>query len=81
MNNSATAGRVCDRDDNVCDAIPDLDLAELLYEIEDEFGIRIPDDDRKQMDGTFDAIVRYDCLTAAFIVMMWKTNSNFWTER
>jgi acyl carrier protein len=46
-------------DDNVCDAYPDVDLAEILYEIEDEFGIRIPDEDMKRMDGTFDAIVRY----------------------
>ena len=29
--------------DNVCEAYPDLDLAELLYEIEDEFGIKIPE--------------------------------------
>ena len=46
-------------DDNVCEAYPDLDLAELLYEIEDEFGIKIPDEEMKKMDGTFDAIVRY----------------------
>ena len=46
-------------DDNVCEAYPDLDLAELLYEIEDEFGIKIPDEDMRTMDGTFDAIVRY----------------------
>ena len=46
-------------DDNVCESHPDLDLAELLYEIEDEFGIKIPDDKMKRMDGTFDAIVRY----------------------
>jgi acyl carrier protein len=46
-------------DDNVCDAYPDLDLAELLYEIEDEFEIKIPDEEMKRMDGTFDAIIRY----------------------
>ena len=46
-------------DDNVCESDPDLDLAELLYEIEDEFGIKIPDDYMKRMDGTFDAILRY----------------------
>jgi acyl carrier protein len=46
-------------EDNVCEAYPDLDLAELLYEIEDEFGIKIPLEDMKKMDGTFDAIVRY----------------------
>ena len=43
-------------DDNVCECDPDLDLAELLYEIEDEFGIKM---DMKLMDETFDAIVRY----------------------
>jgi acyl carrier protein len=45
--------------DNVCEPDPDLDLAELLYEIEDEFGIKIPDEDMKRMHGMFDAIVRY----------------------
>ena len=45
--------------DNACDAYPDLDFAELLYEIEDEFGIKIPDEDMRKMDGTFDNGVRY----------------------
>ncbi len=45
-------------DDKVCEAYPDLDLAEVLYEIEDEFGIKILDEAMKTMDGTFDAIVR-----------------------
>ena len=45
-------------DDNVCDAYPNVDLAEILYEIEDESGIKIPDEEMKRMDGTFDAIVR-----------------------
>jgi acyl carrier protein len=46
-------------DDDVCESDPNLDLAELLFEIEDEFRIKIPDEVMKQMDGTFDAIVRY----------------------
>jgi acyl carrier protein len=46
-------------DDNACEAYPDLDLAELLYDIEDEFGIKIPDEEMQKMNGTFDAIVRY----------------------
>ena len=46
-------------DDNVCKSDPDFDLAELVYEIEDELGIKIPKDEMKKMDGTFDAIVRY----------------------
>ncbi len=33
------------------------DLAELFHEIEGEFEIKIPDDDMKWMDGTFDGIV------------------------
>jgi acyl carrier protein len=45
--------------DNACQAYPDLDFAELLYEIEDEFGINIPDEMLKTMDGTFDGVVRY----------------------
>ena len=48
--------------DNACDAYPDLDFAELLYEVEDEFGIKIPIEDMKKMDGTFDGIVRYVAL-------------------
>jgi acyl carrier protein len=46
-------------DDNVCESDPDLDLAELLYEIEDEFGIKIPDEEMRKMDGSFDSIVRF----------------------
>ena len=46
-------------DDNVCESDPDLDLAELLFEIEDDFGIKIPWDEMRKLDGTFDAIVRY----------------------
>ncbi len=49
-------------DDNVCESDPELDLAELLYEIEDEFGFKIPWDEMRKMDGTFDAIVRYVAL-------------------
>ena len=45
--------------DNACEAYPDLDFAELLYEIEDEFGIKIPDEAMRTMDGTFDEVVRY----------------------
>ena len=46
-------------EDNVCEFEPDLDLAELVHEIEDEFGIKIPDEDINRMNGTFDEIVRY----------------------
>ena len=46
-------------DDNACQAYPDLDLAELLYEIEDQLGITISDEEMQKMNGTFDAIVRY----------------------
>ena len=49
-------------EDNACDAYPDLDFAELLYEIEDEFRIKIPDENMQRMDGTFDAVVRYVAL-------------------
>ena len=37
----------------------ELDFAELLYEIEDEFGISIPDQDMRQLEPSFDAVVRY----------------------
>jgi hypothetical protein len=43
----------------VCEICPDVDLAEMLYEIQDEFGFNIPYADMKKMDGTFDGIVRY----------------------
>jgi acyl carrier protein len=46
-------------EDNACDAYPDLDFAELLYEIEDEFEIKIPIEEMKKLDGSFDAVVRY----------------------
>ena len=46
-------------DDNVCESDPDLELAELLYEIEDEFGIKIAWDEMRKLGGTFDAIVHY----------------------
>jgi hypothetical protein len=48
--------------DDVCEICPDVDLAEMLYEIEDEFGFKIPFEDMRKMDGTFDAIVRYVAL-------------------
>jgi acyl carrier protein len=46
-------------EDNACDVYSDLDFAELLYEVEDEFGIKIPIEEMKKMDGTFDAVVRF----------------------
>jgi acyl carrier protein len=46
-------------DDSLCESDPDRDLAELFYEIEDEFRIKIPDEEMKRMDGSVDAIVRY----------------------
>ena len=36
---------------NVCESDPDLPFAELLYEIEDEFAIKIPDEDMKRWTG------------------------------
>jgi hypothetical protein len=45
--------------DNVGEICPDVDLAELLYETEDEFGIKIPIEDMKKMEATFDEVVRY----------------------
>lgn len=37
----------------------ELDFAELLYEMEDEFGVSIPHDDMVRLDASFDSIVRY----------------------
>jgi len=45
-----------DKVDEIC---PDVDFAEVLYEIEDEFGIKIPIEDMKKMEGSFDEVVRY----------------------
>jgi hypothetical protein len=44
---------------NVCEVYPELDLGELLYEIGEEIGIKIPDEDMKGMDEMFDATVGY----------------------
>ncbi len=46
-------------EDNASEVCPGVDFAEVLYEIEDEFEIKIPIEDMKRMDGTFDAVVRY----------------------
>jgi acyl carrier protein len=48
--------------DNVGEICPDVDLAELLFEIEDDFEFKISFEDMKKMDGTFDAVVRYVAL-------------------
>jgi len=45
-----------DKVDEIC---PDVDFAEVLYEIEDEFEIKIPIEDMKKMEGKFDEVVRY----------------------
>jgi acyl carrier protein len=45
--------------DNVDEICPDVDFAEVLYEIEDEFRIKMSSEDMKKMEGTFDAVVRY----------------------
>ena|SRR5579859_532761 len=37
----------------------EIDLAELLHEIEDEFGVSISKEDMQRLDGSFDSIVRY----------------------
>ena len=49
--------------EDIADEItPDLDLGELLIEIEEAFGIELPDNDKQPgdepFDGSFDAIVR-----------------------
>ena len=45
--------------ENWLDVLNWTNLTELLYEIEDEFGFKIPWDEMRKLDGTFDAIVRY----------------------
>src|SRR5437868_5895236 len=45
--------------DRPTDEDTELDLAELVYEIEDEFRILISKADMQQLDGSFDAIVQY----------------------
>lgn len=37
----------------------EIDFDELLDDIGDEFGISIPDDDKQQLEPTFDSVVRY----------------------
>jgi acyl carrier protein len=45
--------------DDVGEAYPDLDLAELLCEVEDEFGVSFPEEVGRELSGTFDSIVQY----------------------
>jgi hypothetical protein len=40
-------------------ALNELDTTDFVWEIEEEFGIDIPDQDAENIDGSFDAIVRY----------------------
>jgi acyl carrier protein len=37
----------------------EIDFAEVLYEVADEFGIRIPEQDMRQLEPRFDAVVHY----------------------
>jgi hypothetical protein len=46
-------------EDNVYDAYPGIDRAEQLFEIEDEFVIKIFEEWMRKVDESFDAIVRY----------------------
>jgi acyl carrier protein len=45
--------------DEVGEAYLDLDLAELLWEVEDEFGVSFPEEVGRELSGTFDSIVQY----------------------
>jgi hypothetical protein len=46
-------------EDRATDFYPDLDLADLLSDVGDEFGIKILDEAMREVDGSFDAAVRY----------------------
>jgi hypothetical protein len=46
-------------DDRPADFLPDLDLADLLDEVAEAFGLTIPRTEIEAMDGSFDAVVRY----------------------
>jgi acyl carrier protein len=37
----------------------EIDFVELLYEMEEEFGVSIPDEIMQRLDASFDSIVRY----------------------
>jgi hypothetical protein len=39
--------------------ILDIDIAEILFEMEEEFGVKIPPQAMRSMDGSFDSVVRY----------------------
>jgi hypothetical protein len=45
--------------DRATDFDPELDLSDLLFAVGKAFGMCIPLDDMKAMDGSFDAVVRY----------------------
>jgi len=44
--------------DKPTDVYDDLDLYELLVEVQDEFGVRMSNQELSQLDGSFDSIVR-----------------------
>jgi hypothetical protein len=37
----------------------DIDIEDVFREIEEEFGLSIPEQDKDQLDGSFDGFVRY----------------------
>ena len=46
-------------DDRVSDFLPDVDFGEVALDVAAAFGLTIPPDDVRRMDGSFDALVRY----------------------
>ena len=45
-------------EDKATDFDGELDLADLLIDVADEFGVQFTDEEIKQMDGSFDSIVK-----------------------
>lgn len=46
-------------EDKAVEFYPDLDLVELLYEVEEEFGVKFPSQAIRHLGGSFDSVVRY----------------------
>jgi acyl carrier protein len=46
-------------DDNIPQMDLDLPFEELMFEVEKEFGVRIPLEEISSLDGSFDSVIRY----------------------
>jgi acyl carrier protein len=46
-------------DDHVCQINQDVDLSEIVFELAEEFGLSIPDEEVAHLDDSVDALIRF----------------------